>query len=139
MTILGPLPLWQRVPEVLSEPMISSEIGQVEYAQMIGEMFCRFAENTLSGNFADDLQNLKNQAQEVLQPSIDAFLLENNYYYSGPNQIGPNWTPDVCPTVWEGDRGLCEEHGSPWGIFAQRYVSGFEPEEDSEVLKNRKK
>ena len=50
-----------------------------------------------------------------------------------PKQIGPNWDPDLCPTVWVRDRGLCEEEASSWGIFAQRYVSGFEPAETSEL------
>ena len=29
---------------------------------------------------------------------------------------------DVCPTVWRGDRGLCESRAAPWGIFAQDWI-----------------
>ena len=61
----------------------------------------------------------RDEASSLLEPSLNAFALENNYYYGGQNQIGPDWDPDLCPTVWSADRGLCEEDGAPWGVFAQ--------------------
>ena len=86
--------------------------------------------------------------------------MENSFYFGGHKQIGPNWNPLVCPTVWRGDRGLCEARAAPWvslifilvfvffdhykikaslitiqAIFAQEYVSGFYPKETSELYR----
>ena len=53
-------------------------------------------------------------ATEYLDPVVLAFNMENSFYFGGHKQIGPHWNPLVCPTVWRGDRGLCEARAAPW-------------------------
>jgi len=111
---------------------LKSEISQQDFISQFQLAFDAFLQNLDSNTQNEYLKSKRDDALSMLEPSLNAFALENNFYYGGQNQIGPDWDPDLCPTVWSADRGLCEENGAPWGVYAQRYVSGF-CDEDSEI------
>merc|ERR1719454_807238 len=111
-----------------------SQDGAITSITEFAAHFMDFCQRTLSPNSTQFLWQNRNTARDYLEPSIAGFNLENSFYYGGKSAIGPDWDKDVCPTVWRGDRGLCESRAAPWGIFAQEYVSGFYPKEESELV-----
>ena len=103
--------------EWMRENDLIAEIDQNEALSQIAEFgshFLHFVQATLSPPATRYLWEQRNHAQEYLSPVILNFNLENNYYFGGVKQIGPEWNLNVCPDVWRGDRGLCVERAAPW-------------------------
>ena len=103
--------------EWMRENDLTAEIDQTEALSQIAEFgahFLHFVQATLSPPATRYLWEQRNHAQEYLSPVILNFNLENNYYFGGVKQIGPEWNLNVCPDVWRGDRGLCVERAAPW-------------------------
>lgn len=121
-------------PEWIHSSDLKAEITTLQYQEQLGVLFANFLK-FVTTNIDTDLilQYHFDEAIKIIEPAVAGYLAENSYFYSGPDQIGPNWDTDICPSVWQGDRGLCDEPGPPWSIYAQKYVSGFEPPETSEL------